>query len=329
MAARHRWFSGNSTKPKVRLDAPWHKMLDRYPSLARLDHAFLQHFRLFRNVVKRMHDEFGDRWALEFEGMLTRLFPSDEAMALAVQGYASFALDSLRRQAIFDNEGTYPNKSFAEAAAEVYLNETYMNLQYLPGLLLSHYLWGHHYRQLRFFQDAYVQPISVDALEFAEIGIGTGVYSRTILQTAQSARGTGFDISPHAKAFAEMHMRRFGVFDRYTIELRNILNDPPACRFRHLVCVEVLEHLEDPASFLNALRGLLAADGKAFITAALNAANADHIYLYRNPEEVIAQLRHAGFAIEQYFVADAYKSSAPDRPPPSVAAFVVTQSQHR
>lgn len=61
---------------------------------------------------------------------------------------------------------------------------------------------------------------------------------------------------------------------------------------------------------------MLRPGGKAFITAALNAPNADHIYLYRTSEEVKVQLADTGFAIEQYFggLAAKPKNKGPPRP---------------
>ncbi|MFO1325286.1 MAG: methyltransferase [Burkholderiales bacterium] len=300
-----------------------------FPAVARLERAFGLRHRLFRDVVKRAHAQFGDPWAIELEDVVTRLFDDDRALALAVEGYSAFALDALRRQNRFDRERKYPEKSFAEAAADVYLNESYMTGQYLPGLLLSHYLWGHHYRQLRFFRDAFVAAMALAPARFAEIGVGTGVYSRTVLAQVPAVDGAGFDISPSSKAFAEAHLARFGVGDRFAIEIRDVLADPPADKLHWLLCVEVLEHLEDPLKFLRGVRGLLAPAGKAFVTAAINAANADHIYLYRDAEEVASQLRAAGFAIEQYFVGNAYPPVTPDQPIPAVAAFVVTLQEPR
>ena len=85
----------------------------------------------------------------------------------------------------------------------------------------------------------------------------------------------------------------------------------------------MLEHLEEPVALLRALRAMLVPGGKAFITAAINAPNADHIYLYRNQEEVLAQLESAGFCLEQGFVAAAYRPRG-NEPVPAIAAFIVT-----
>jgi hypothetical protein len=117
-------------------------------------------------------------------------------------------------------------------------------------------------------------------------------------------------------------MRAFEVQDRYEVLLQDVVAEPmDACEW--LVCIEVLEHLEDPVAFLRALRAALAPGGRAFITAALNAAHVDHIYLYETVEDVLEQLRAADFALEQGFVANADASSKPGVPVAAVAAFVV------
>jgi 2-polyprenyl-3-methyl-5-hydroxy-6-metoxy-1,4-benzoquinol methylase len=252
------------------------------------------------------------------------LFPSPEALALAAKGYAAFAMDSMRRQARFEKERTYPEKSYATAASEVYLNADYMMSEYLPGLLLSHYFWPHHYRQLQFFRSGFIAPMLLNgATSFIEVGVGTGLYSRQVLQALPQVTGSGVDISPSSKSFADRHVQAFGVKHRYDVALRHVVDAPSEQQAGWLICVEVLEHLEDPVAFLRALRQMLKPGGRAFITAALNAASPDHIYLYRDAEDVLKHLHSAGFVLEQYFLGAAYKPAAPGIPVPLAAAFVV------
>src|SRR5207248_1720568 len=139
-----------------------------------------------------------------------------------------------------------------------------------------HYLWPHHYHQSRFFDMAFVAPLQRQAaVRFAEVGIGTGLYSRRLLQQVPDARGIGFDISPSSQAFTQVHLDAFGLGNRYDVVLRDVVAEPMTpCEW--LVCVEVLEHLEDPVAFLRTLRAALLPGGRAFITAALNAPHVDH-----------------------------------------------------
>ncbi len=294
-----------------------------YPRVRELRDEFANRYRMFDDLVDRGAATFGSEWVRDLETTLHKLFSDHEALASGVKGYGAFVMDILRRQRKFETERVYVQTSFDDAAREVYLDDTYMSTEYLPGLLLSHYLWPHHYRQSCFFDTAFVGALRAAAADhFAEVGVGTGMYSRRLLEALPVVSGTAYDISPAAKAFAERHVAAFGHADRYQVHLRNVLTEPvEPCHW--LVCVEVLEHMEDPLSLLRVLRRMLVAGGRAFITAAINAPNVDHIYLYTTADEVVEQLVQAGFGLEQAFIGPAYVPKQPDLPVPTVATFVV------
>lgn len=279
--------------------------------------------RAFADIIDRSRDTFGPAWTAEFGALIGALLPEDAELAAALQGYARFVRDSMRLQATFEKTGRYRSSSYAEAAARVYHNEAYMMSQYLPGLLISHYLWPHHYRQLLFFDTAFVRPLHLAGVaRFAEVGVGTGIYSRRILDALPHSTGAGYDISPSAHRFATRHLEACGVGHRYALELRDVVAEPPVERFPAVVCVEVLEHLEDPVGFLRGVRAMLAPGGTAFITAAVSADHEDHIFLYRSAAEVEAHVREAGFVVEQGFLATAYAPRYEGQPIPVAAAFV-------
>jgi SAM-dependent methyltransferase len=296
----------------------------RASGIERLDAAFRTHAKVFREAVARPRALLGDHWAALLDDTISRLFPSEDALVASVEGYSRFALESLRLQARFEKERVYANTSYAEASKNVYANDDYMRSCYLPGLLLSHYLWPHHFRQSRHFEQSFVDRIRRrDVREFADVGIGTGFYSRSLLTAIPTIHGVGYDVSPSSKAFTESHVAAFGAADRYRVELGEV-GAIPVRLTDCLVSVEVLEHLEDPPAFLRALRAMLAPGGTAYITAALNAANADHIYLYRTADEVKSHIEQAGFVVEEYFSALAGKPSSPGTPVAEVTAFIVT-----
>lgn len=297
---------------------------ERTPDLDRLEHAFRTAAPVFRNVVAKNRVELGPRWAAVLDESVRRLFPNPAALTAAVEGYARFAVHVLRLQMRFEQERTYVAKSYAEVLEKVYANDAHMSSEYLPGLLLSHYLWPHHYRQRLFFETVFLAEMRrAGASSFYDVGVGTGFYSRLALVGVPGLQGIGYDISASSKSFAEWQARAFGVANRFRVELRDVVDNPPAPT-DWLVSVEVLEHLEEPVRFLLGLRAILNAGGRAFVTTALNAPNADHIYLYRTAAEVCAQFEAAGFAVEQYFCALAGKPSFRGAPVAEVAAFVVT-----
>jgi cyclopropane fatty-acyl-phospholipid synthase-like methyltransferase len=230
----------------------------------------------------------------------------------------------MRLQVAFERELKYKAKTHEQAASEVYFNEQHMMQEYLPGLLISHFLWPHHYRQLQFFESAFVQPMRLaGATSFMEVGIGTGLYSSLLLRKLPKVIGIGLDISPSSKRFTEAQMKALNLDNRYHVLLRDVTTSPMEPKANWLVCVEVLEHLDDPVAFLRGLRRNMEPGARAFITAALNAAHTDHIYLYRNANEVLAQLIEAGFTLEQSFVGSAYKPTSVGVPVPEAAAFIV------
>ena len=292
------------------------------PELDRLDAAFHAVATEFRGTVMRARHEFGPRWEAEAELTVGRLLFADDELAGAVRGYVRFCREIMRLQVDFQLTGKYAPKTYTEATAEVYSNDEYMRSCYLPGLLLSWLLWPHQYRQLQFFREAYVPMLArAGQTLFYDIGVGTGLYSRLAL-TGSTACGIGFDISPEALAFSRRHVNAFAAPRRYRPELRDVREKLPTPA-DWLICVDLIEHLPDPLAFLRTLRKLLRPRGHGFIATAINAPNADHIYLYRNVEEVRAHLCEAGFVIEQVALNLA-REPRPGFVTAEVAAFIVT-----
>jgi 2-polyprenyl-3-methyl-5-hydroxy-6-metoxy-1,4-benzoquinol methylase len=275
----------------------------------------------------RQRERFGPQWDRQLDELL-RVFAGADAQKLrqAVEGYVEFALDGMRLQKRFEKMRRYEDKSYSQAAAEVYHNEEYMFSSYLPGILLSHYLWPHHYRQLEFFKTAFVpRVLSRSVQEFCDIGVGTGFYSRQLLTVCATARGWACDISEPALRYSKRHLAAFGVADRWSPEIRDIVANPPSRTWNFLLSVEVLEHLTDPVLFLKAFRGMLSPGGFAFVSAAVTAANRDHIYLYNSADDVLAHLEEAGLKIVEWQRDTAYEPRG-DQPVPINVAVIVTTS---
>ena len=279
----------------------------------------------FADAVPRLAERFGSLWNERFEDCLAAIWSEDpEGLERAAKAYARFSLESVSQQAAYERDGKYQIGSFEQANAEVYQNKSYMETQYLPGLLLSNYLWPHHYSVMSFFVEQFLPLIGkADRQEFADAGVGTGLFSRLVLTAFSQAEGTAIDLSPHSLAFTARHLSSYGVERRCRLVEGDITSgDVFPGKSPFLICVEVLEHIEDPLKLLETLRKMLAPKGLGFVTAAINAANLDHIYLYRNTAQVTDQLVTAGFKIFKQFNIDAYPSRG-NHPPPSLAAFIV------
>ena len=251
-------------------------------------------FPNYADVWERARDDFGAAWETEFSQAIDLLFGANsQKRDEAVKGYAQFCTDALRSQIYFERHGRYKASSYAEVAEQCYHNADFMFASYLPGMYLSHYVWPHHHRMLRFFRE---QVSKIQVADFAEVGVGCGLYSKETLRLFPDARGTGFDISAHALEFTRDVVEKYGYVDRYSIQQQDIVANPPAAS-ELVICQEVLEHIEDPAEFCRALHTMTKPGGYAYITGAINAGHVDHIYLYRTTEEVLDHVRDAGFEV--------------------------------
>jgi SAM-dependent methyltransferase len=188
-------------------------------------------------------------------------------------------------------------------------------------MYLSHYLWPHHYRLLRFFNSEVIPQIDPAPSVFYDVGLGTGMYSRETMRAFPNVRGKGFDISEYSIEFTRRVLQAYDVADRYEFVKGNIFEtELPLGTGDFIVSQEVLEHLEDPGQFCEILHDLTKPGGKAYITAAVNAAHSDHIYLFRSPQEVQAILENSGWNILQSKAEYAYEG-VPNEFTPCVAGF--------
>lgn len=281
-------------------------MTETLPHLEVFSDRLGQKFPYFAKIIGKRLDDFGNDWARDFEEELATFFAGDhEALRKATDGYGAFALDAMKLQKRFDKDGCYINKSYADVAKAVYHSADYMFDLYLPGILLSQYAWPHHYRQLLFFRERFIKlAISEQTKLFFDVGVGTGFYSKEMLRLLPDVTGRGYDISEHSLAHTSKMLDRWKLLNRYDPRRQNILSYDESTLADAIVSVEVLEHLENPPEFLAGLRRMLKPGGIGYITAAINAPNADHIYLYRSGDDVAAEIEGAGFSIldrEEFF----------------------------
>jgi SAM-dependent methyltransferase len=285
----------------------------------------IKHAKVFESSFSTLENEMAESWAPDFNNHLNKLFGDEpDHYKNAVIGYSKFAIDAMRLQVLFNKNKSYERITYNEACKKVYMNKQYMNDLYLPGLFVSNFLWRHHYNQFKYYQNNFLPLLNkTNDQRFYDIGTGTGFYTVQIYRHADTFKGYGIDISPYSRDFTKKHISAWGFQDEFTSLDKDIVNshlEP----LPYIQSIEVLEHLENPQIFLNSLRKLLKKGGYGFITAALTAPNADHIYLYWSPDEVIKQLNLAGFEVNDCFEEAAYPASNKDEYPPKIAAFIVS-----
>lgn len=267
-------------------------------------------------------------WHEDVSNHISKVFGAEpnERWHEAVDGYAEFCTEALRAQVFFEKHGHYKASNYEEVVAACYHDADYMCLRYLPGQYLSHFIWPHHGRMLQHFVNDLLPRIAPDVKLFYEIGVGCGMYSLRTLLALPECRGIGHDISTYATDFTYRVVEAHGQASRYSVSNDDIVSTEPAQKADFVINQEVLEHLERPDLFVQGLLRTVRPGGWGYITAAINAAHTDHIYLYRSPEEVAAHLTAAGWEIVDVQIERNY----PEKPlhlQPTVAGFLVRRPQ--
>lgn len=217
-------------------------------------------------------------------------------VARLAEAYQSITNDTLREQVYFQRNGHYRHSDFESVAKGVYFDDDYMS-RYMYGLALTLYLWPNHLTLLRFFRQQFPRG---RAGRYLEVGPGHGAFFRWAVRHGAYNEYLGVDISPTSLEMTkrllagetDLDTRACRLVEADFLEERGI--EGP---FDALVMGEVLEHVEQPGRFLSRLRELAAPDAFIYISTAINAPAVDHIYLFRNVDEVASLAQDAGLRV--------------------------------
>ena len=275
--------------------------------------------KLKKNIA--LHDaHYVARAEAFFKNYDELLAKENKDLNYALDCYLHMCSDMMFEQIRFAETGAYTSTSFDEVNERVYGNPEVMGY-YMHGLLVSQYLWEHHYKVLQFFYTN-ILKYSNGVKRVLEIGGGHGLYTNEIIQlfnfdfsyTMVDISQTSIDMS---KAFVKGNKVDYILKDVYQYESEQ--------KFDFIIMGEVLEHVEDPLGLMKKLHRLSTDTATAFITAPCNSPTIDHIYLFRHPGELTQLLQDAGWTVMEDLTASSEPGkSAVDNPliPVMYAAFV-------
>ncbi len=230
----------------------------------------------------------------------------------AVTRYLELCQDLLNETIHFRRTGKYPCRCQGDAYRDVYSNDQTMR-DYMVGLAVTQFLWKNHYAIYSFFLDE-VGRRRENVARYLEIGPGHGLYLAAALQHLAAQAYQAIDISP-----VSLRMCR-GI-------LPFLVDDPPATltlteldalaiptddTFDFITMGEVIEHLDDPRPVLRRIGEALRPSGVAFLTTCANCPTKDHVYLFRNAEEIRRLFRECGLEIEREQALRLHAAASPD-----------------
>jgi 2-polyprenyl-3-methyl-5-hydroxy-6-metoxy-1,4-benzoquinol methylase len=260
----------------------------------------IQGKRLERNKV--FFDDSYYQLANDFFNKYNEFLTAEgKSLDYAIDCYFQFVADINIETVEFFRTGKYSSTSFEEVNNRVYNNPEIMEY-YMHALILTQFLWKHHYKLFSYFIN--VLPKYIDKIEnYLEIGAGHGLYLSKALEILNSkTKFTAIDISKTSIEITKKIVNN----QKVTFNVRNIFDYHPNEKFDFITMGEVLEHVEEPLKLLSKLKDLLTDNGTVFITTPTNAPAMDHIYLFNNTKEIQDLIELSGFRIEekQLFISE-------------------------
>lgn len=233
-----------------------------------------------------------------FDSYVAQLASEGKDLNFALDCYLKVCNDVMFEQMRFAETGKYTSTSFEEVNERVYDNPEVMSY-YMHGLLVSQYLWDHHYKILQFFFNN-IGKYAPGVKNVLEIGGGHGLYTNEIISHFNfDFHYTMVDISETSIAMSKAFVKGKDV--EYI--LQDVYQYQTEKRFDFIIMGEVLEHVEQPLELMQKLHSLGTEEATAFITAPCNSPAIDHIYLFRNPGELRALFNEAGWEVAQELIA--------------------------
>lgn len=202
----------------------------------------------------------------------------------------------LQEELHFRRTGSYRLSTFQQALDTVYNDSAFMS-RYMSGLLLSQVLWLNHANVSRYYVENFLPGLNT-SYRHLEIGPGHGLYLYFAACDPRSRTLSAWDVSDTSLTTTRHCLEQLGIYSEVQLINRSVLEPIHGeDDFDSIVISEVLEHLETPLQALENLRGILARRGRLFVNVPVNSPAPDHIYLWREPEEIIELIKQAGFTI--------------------------------
>jgi 2-polyprenyl-3-methyl-5-hydroxy-6-metoxy-1,4-benzoquinol methylase len=213
-----------------------------------------------------------------------------------LEGYDFICKIQFEEEIFFRRNKRYRLTKFSDALEQVYANKPYM-LKYMRGLLISQVFWSNHTKSIDYYSRVFLAQLE-EKTTLLEIGPGHGLLLARAVDRLSDGSVTAWDISEASLEDTRKCLQALGVTKSFKLEAKNLF-DPNTDSFDAIVFSEVLEHVEEPAQAMAAIRNCLNKNGKLFVNVPINSPAPDHLFLIRSPEEAVEFVESCGFSVLQ------------------------------
>ena len=211
--------------------------------------------------------------------------------------YLDFVGFFLEERKFFIKHNAYRYVSYQETA-HLYNDRKYME-SYMIGLSLSVYLLKLQRDNMDFFISYCKKIQASENSRFLEVGTGHGSYFVSAIKNTTFGSYLGIDISPTSveitKEFTDYCMKNDK--KNYIILEKDFFDFTDEDKFDMIVMGEILEHVEQPLSFLRKAASIATDNAPIYVSTAINSPFPDHIYIFRTVDEVRKMFNQAGLHI--------------------------------
>lgn len=264
------------------------KLLERIFQKSKLQRKYFE-----KNIVSYTQEELD-----AFGALLDYYIGSGFSIDKLADSYMFFIDDVKEEQFEFFHTHHYRYGSADDVDKYIYSDPDYMT-KYMVGLNLSVYLLDSHRKYINWYSDKIKGKMGGLWLE---IGPGHGEYLVKAVRLTNFESYLGIDISKTAVEMCDK-MISSRIEKQYLNKIRIEQGDfyeldTEQTAFDAIVVGEVLEHVENPMSFMNKLYEISSSETFLYITTVTNCPQKDHIFLFHDVSEIEDLYRKSGFEVE-------------------------------
>ena len=223
-------------------------------------------------------------------------------------GYLHFLMDVNRSQIEYERHGNYLNKSYSDVFNRVYNNAEFMGF-YHWGVFVSTFAWEHHIKIYDLYRNSFLPYLDPEGGYLLDLGSGSGIWSFLTTYFSPQWISQGIDISEKSVELSTTMALSSGLNSKVTFKKYDALKYKGNKKYNAAISCFLMEHLEKPQLLLQNMASNLETKGYAFITAALTAAEIDHISEFHRESEIVLMAEEAGFR-----VISMYSAAPPSHP---------------